>query len=334
MLMANTDLESAAQQQDVLGRGLSVGAHTSTAPANSLASVVEALCSRCGEPGSVLRGPGLTALPSRELVIQLVEQLRAVLFPGYMGTSKLTDQSMRFHLGAALNGVLGALQEQVRRGLCFACEKDLGEHCHECDEKARGISHAFIAQPPWVQRLLVGDALAAFEGDPAAIHTDEAIFCYPGLMALTNQRLAHELQRLEVPLLPRMITEHAHSLTGIDIHPGATIGEKLFIDHGTGVVIGETAEIGNRVRIYQGVTLGAQSFPLDENGNRIKGIPRHPIVEDDVVIYAGATVLGRIRIGRGSVVGGNVWLTRDVPPRSQVSQVGIRRRDHEGTDAC
>jgi serine O-acetyltransferase len=168
------------------------------------------------------------------------------------------------------------------------------------------------------------DVRAAFEGDPAATSPDETIFCYPGIQAIANFRIAHELYRLDVPLLPRMITEHAHSITGIDIHPGATIGEKFFIDHGTGVVIGETCRIDNRVRIYQGVTLGAKSFPLDEGGNPIKGIPRHPIVEDDVIIYGGATILGRVTIGRGSTIGGNVWLTHSVPPGSRITQAQVQ----------
>jgi serine O-acetyltransferase len=170
---------------------------------------------------------------------------------------------------------------------------------------------------------------AAFEGDPAATSAAEAIFCYPGVLAITNYRIAHELSLLEVPLIPRMITEHAHSITGIDIHPGATIGESFFIDHGTGVVIGETCIIGDRVRIYQGVTLGAKSFPLDESGNPIKGIERHPILEDDVIIYSGATILGRVVIGRGSVIGGNVWLTRSVPSCSRVMQVKPRQEVFE-----
>jgi serine O-acetyltransferase len=163
---------------------------------------------------------------------------------------------------------------------------------------------------------------AAYLGDPAASSTDEAIFCYPGIMAVAYYRLAHELYTLGVPLIPRIITEHAHSLTGIDIHPGATIGERFFIDHGTGVVIGQTCIIGAKVRIYQGVTLGAKSFPLDEQGHPIKGIERHPIVEDEVVIYSGATILGRVTIGRGSVIGGNVWITRDIPPGSTLTTSG------------
>jgi serine O-acetyltransferase len=187
--------------------------------------------------------------------------------------------------------------------------------------------NGFLARLPEVRRLLSTDVQAAYEGDPAATSPEETILCYPGILATTNYRLAHELYKLEVPLLPRLITEHAHSTTGIDIHPGATIGEKFFIDHGTGVVIGETCTIGKGVRIYQGVTLGAKSFPLDEHGNPIKGIARHPIVEDDVVIYGGATILGRITIGHGSVIGGNVWLTHSVPPESRITQAELRRKD-------
>ena len=173
---------------------------------------------------------------------------------------------------------------------------------------------------------------AAYEGDPALKSRDEAIFAYPGIFAVTNQRIAHELHVLGVPLIPRIITEHAHALTGIDIHPGAEIGEKFFIDHGTGVVVGETSRIGNNVRLYQGVTLGAKSFPLDEKGNPIKGIDRHPVVEDDVVVYAGATILGRITIGKGSSIGGNVWLTSSVAPGSRITQAEVReqRYSHGG----
>jgi len=180
-----------------------------------------------------------------------------------------------------------------------------------------------------VRQLLATDVQASYDGDPAATSPDEAIFCYPGLLAVMNFRLAHELHALGLPLIPRMITEHAHSTTGIDIHPGATIGEAFFIDHGTGVVIGETSIIGNRVTLYQGVTLGAKSFPLDEDGNPIKGINRHPVVEDDVIVYSEATILGRITIGRGSVIGGNVWLTRSVPPNSVVTQAQAQRDSFE-----
>jgi serine O-acetyltransferase len=217
------------------------------------------------------------------------------------------------------------LREQVRRGLCFACTEANPSRCAQCDDRTAFITNTFLSRLPEIRRLLATDVQAAFEGDPAATSPDQTIICYPGILAITNHRLAHELYRLEVPILPRIISEHAHSITGIDIHPGASIGEEFFIDHGTGVVIGETSVIGNRVRIYQGVTLGAKSFPLDEKGNPIKGIPRHPIVEDDVVIYGGASILGRITIGKGTVVGGNVWVTRSTPPGSKITQAEYRQ---------
>jgi len=183
---------------------------------------------------------------------------------------------------------------------------------------------AFLVQVPEIRRLCATDVEGAYEGDPALKSRDEAIFAYPGVFAVTNQRIAHRLHGLGVPLIPRIITEYAHTVTGIDIHPGARIGERFFIDHGTGVVVGETSRIGRNVRLYQGVTLGAKSFPLDEHGKPIKGIDRHPIVEDDVVIYSGATILGRIVIGQGSSIGGNVWLTHAVPPGSRITQAELR----------
>ena len=287
--------------------------------APDLGSVVNALCSATEH----LVTPGQAHIrrefPSRTAIYDLVEDLRAVLFPGFFGPSELTAETLRYHLGAALDRVLHGLREQIKRGLCVPC-REANPLCERCDDRALELASAFIARLPEVRRILATDVQAAYEGDPALTNPDEAVFCYPGLMAITSQRLAHELRNLGVPLIPRIITEHAHSLTGIDIHPGARIGEKFFIDHGTGVVIGETCVIGNNVRIYQGVTLGAKSFPLDEHGNPIKGIDRHPVVEDDVTIYSNATILGRVTIGRGSVIGGNVWLTHGVPPGTTVTQ--------------
>jgi serine O-acetyltransferase len=284
---------------------------------NILAEVVDCLCD--SEHGMLSwKGKGGRLLPSRDRVVEAAEALRSVLFPGYFGISELTENNMRFHVGATLDRILLVLLEQIKRGLCFDCDHH-GFECPACVEKAERMTAEFVQRLPRVQHILATDVHAAYYGDPAAKSTDETIFCYPGILAVTYYRLAHELYCLEVPLIPRMITERAHSLTGIDIHPGAKIGEEFFIDHGTGVVIGETCVIGDRVRIYQGVTLGAKSFPLDENGKPIKGIPRHPIVEDDVVIYSGATVLGRVTIGRESVIGANVWITRDVAPRSVVT---------------
>ncbi len=259
-------------------------------------------------------------LPSRDTVIEIVEGLRAVLFPGYFGTSELTADNAAFHLGSTLDWIRRKLREQVKRGLCFACTDPQVMQEAECDSRAGTTTQKFLSRLPTMRKLLMTDVNAAYEGDPAATSPDEAIFCYPGVLAITNYRIAHELHELKVPLIPRIITEHAHSITGIDIHPGAKIGEHFFIDHGTGVVIGETCVIGKGVRLYQGVTLGAKSFPLDKDGNPIKGIKRHPNVEDDVIIYSEATILGDITIGRGSVIGGNVWLVESVPPGSRITQ--------------
>ncbi|HEX7554327.1 MAG TPA: serine acetyltransferase, partial [Geothrix sp.] len=258
---------------------------------------------------------GRREFPSRRAVAALVEELRALLFPGYFGASELTIETLRYHLGARMDRALHGLGDQIQRGLMAS-----DPTCGDCDVRALDLARAFLLRLPEVRRLLATDIQAGFEGDPAAISPDEVLFCYPGLLAITSQRLAHELLKLGVPLLPRMITEHAHSLTGIDIHPGAQLGERFFIDHGTGVVIGETCVIGRNVRLYQGVTLGAKSYPLDDEGHPIKGIPRHPVVEDDVIIYSNATILGRITLGRGSAIGGNVWLTRSVPPDSVITQ--------------
>jgi serine O-acetyltransferase len=260
-------------------------------------------------------------MPSRDEVVLMVELLRSVFFPGYFGNRDVTEESLAFHMGATLDRVSLIMADEVQRGLCFHCAKSPPDRVPaHCTAEARRITASFLDRLPDIRKQLAMDAVAAYEGDPAAPSPSEAIFCYPGVLALTSHRIAHELYRLGVPLIPRIINEEAHSRTGIDIHPGARIGVKLFIDHGTGVVIGETCVIGDRVRIYQGVTLGAKSFPLDEDGNPIKGVDRHPIIEDEVTIYSGATILGRVTIGRGSVIGGNVWLTRSVPPGSRISQ--------------
>jgi len=288
-------------------------------------AVVERLCHANDGLTHRLDSPsGRLGLPSRDAIAHLIEELRAVLFPGYFGVSDLTPETVRFHMGAVLDSALHRLREQVRRGLWLYHDHDQ-EDLTPCDMRADEIVNAFAERLPEVRRLLATDVQAAFEGDPAARSLDEPILSYPGVTAVTYYRLAHELHRLDVPLIPRIITEIAHAVTGIDIHPGATIGERFFIDHGTGVVIGETSVIGARVRIYQGVTLGAKSFPKDQaTGTLIKGIPRHPIVEDDVIIYAGATILGRITVGRGAVIGGNVWVTRDLAPGARVSQATAR----------
>jgi serine O-acetyltransferase len=301
---------------------------TAKTPAIDLVALAPVVDELCRDSTELARFPGgKLVLPSRDAVIQVVEDLRSVLFPGYFGTSDLNDESLHYFVGATLARAMRALEDQVRRGVAFGERHDY-EACDHCTEFAQQVTKRFLARVPAIRRLVRSDVEAAYEGDPALKSRDEAIFAYPGIFAVTNQRIAHELHVLDVPLIPRIITEHAHTITGIDIHPGAAIGEKFFIDHGTGVVVGETAILGDRVRLYQGVTLGAKSFPLDENGNPMKGIPRHPIVEDDVVVYAGATILGRITIGKGSSVGGNVWLTSSVPPGTRVTQAEVRDLRH------
>ena len=258
-------------------------------------------------------------MPSGKVLSEAVELLRAVLFPGYFRDEEVRPETMKYHIGATLDRAFALFTEQIKRGYCFSCSTSTTPCC-SCDNHAEEITRKFISQVPYIREMAATDAISAYRGDPAAGSVGEVIFCYPSVLALTNHRIAHELYVLEVPIIPRMISEEAHSRTGIDIHPGAQIGKHCFIDHGTGTVVGETSIIGEGVRIYQGVTLGAKSFPLDEEGNPVKGVPRHPIIEDEVIIYSGATLLGRITIGRGAEIGGNVWLTRSVAPKSRILQ--------------
>ena len=283
-----------------------------------LSGVVESLCA----PESykvVYHQPSFgSPMPSVELLSDIVERLRSVLFPGFFKESFITPENMAYFVGSKLEKVRRELTRQVERGFCFACDKDETACSIECSIRAENLCNQFLETLPRVRQLLASDVMAAFAGDPAAKNPGETIFCYPSIRAVTNHRIAHELHLLGIPLIPRIISEMAHSATGIDIHPGATIGESFFIDHGTGTVIGETCIIGKNVRLYQGVTLGAKSFPKGEDGHLVKGIPRHPVVEDNVTIYSGATILGRITIGEGSVIGGNVWVVDDVPPGSKM----------------
>ncbi len=281
--------------------------------------IVEELSSYSGKFSALSkRPPCVLPLPSRTALAEILQGLRAVLFPGYFGSSETSGDNLHFHIGATLDLTGQELEEQIRRALCFDCTD--ADQMPACRSHAAEIVGHALRQLPEIQQLLLEDVIAAYEGDPACKTPDEAILAYPGVYALTLFRIAHALAELSVPLLPRMITEIAHSATGIDIHPGARIGRRFFIDHGTGVVIGETCIIGDRVRIYQGVTLGAKSFAQDEKGRLVKGVPRHPIIDDDVIIYAEATILGRVTIGKGSIIGGNVWLTRSVPPGSRINQ--------------
>ena len=271
------------------------------------------------------REPGGREFPSREAVGGIVESLKGALFPMRLGPPDLRQESEDFYVAHTLDAALHALLAQARLELRYSARREgNGELDAQIDAKAQALVHSFASALPAIRRLLASVVVAAYRGDPAARSVDEVLLCYPGVLAMIHHRVAHQLYRLELPLLARIVAELAHSQTGIDLHPGAAIGAGFFIDHGTGVVIGETAVIGERVRVYQAVTLGAKRFPTDDDGHLHKGLPRHPIVEDDVVIYAGATILGRVTLGKGAVIGGNVWLTHDVPAGGNVTQAVSR----------
>lgn len=261
-------------------------------------------------------------LPSSKMLANIISRLAAVLFPNRLGSSEFTDEDIDHYVQQMLDEALRELLVQVLREINYVSGLETSSDI--AHEQATKIIHAFARRLPNIRNLLDNDICAAYEGDPAAHSVDEILVCYPGITAIMYYRLAHELHCLGTPLIARMISEIAHSTTGIEIHPGAQIGSSFFIDHGTGVVIGETTIIGKNVRLYQAVTLGAKSFPVDKKGALVRNIARHPIVEDDVIIYANATLLGRITIGCGSTIGGNVWLTRSVPPDSNISQAQMR----------
>ena len=282
-------------------------------------SELRAVRMRWREPQGRNRESGGRELPSREALREIVSLLCSALFPMRLGPPDLRQESEDYYVGHTLDTALSALLGQAHLELRYAARHQRTPAA-DIEAQAVALIHDFAAVLPELRALLDTDVLAAYHGDPAARSVDEVLLCYPGVVAIIHHRLAHELYLLGLPLLARIIAEIAHSATGIDIHPGAHIGSSFFIDHGTGVVIGETAIIGNRVRLYQHVTLGARRFTTSEDGHLEKGQPRHPTVEDDVVIYAGATVLGCITIGRGSSIGGNVWLTHSVPPDSVVTQ--------------
>lgn len=256
-------------------------------------------------------------IPSAKVLHHIVELTRAIIFPGYFGNSTIDSHTIHYHIGVEVEKLYSLLVEQIQAGLCFCEEIRKAESFRE---EAALLATRFIHKLPELRRILATDVEAAYNGDPAATSFGEIIACYPAIRAISSYRIAHELYVLNIPLIPRIITEMAHSETGIDIHPGAQIGHHFAIDHGTGVVIGATCVIGNNVQLYQGVTLGAKSFPLDENGNPMKGHPRHPILEDDVTIYSNATILGRITIGKGAVIGGNIWVTENIPPGARIVQ--------------
>jgi serine O-acetyltransferase len=259
-------------------------------------------------------------LPSKKVVIEVLEDLLAVLFPGYLGKRDITKANIKYFLGATLTSIYDRLTGEVKKSLKYICRKI--KECPEdvCQKRARVVAKELLEKLPEIRSLLSGDIQAAYDGDPAAVSNEEVILSYPCVLAITTYRIAHELYLRGIPLIPRIMSEHMHSLTGIDIHPGAKIGKNFFIDHGTGVVIGETTEIGDNVKLYQGVTLGALSFPKDEKGQIIKGRKRHPTIGNNVVVYSGATLLGaNAVVGDNVVIGGNVWITSPVASGTQIT---------------
>ena len=259
-------------------------------------------------------------LPSMKNLKKLTDLIREIIFPGYFGNTSLQPQMIGHYLGVYLDELFDLLKNEILAGLHFVWDEQEIVDKEDLESQAVDSATAFIQSLPEIRRKMGNDVNALFLGDPAAKSYGEIIFCYPAIKAILNYRIAHRMVELNVPLIPRFIAEMAHSETGIDIHPEARIGEHFAIDHGTGVVIGSTCIIGDHVKIYQGVTLGAKSFEVDVNGNPVKGVPRHPIVEDNVVIYSGATILGRITIGKNSVIGGNVWIDREIPSNSKIVQ--------------
>ncbi len=257
---------------------------------------------------------------------EIIELSRSILFPGYYGNSTINSRTINYHIGVNIEKLYDLLSEQILAGLCFGTAEGKCNTCSDSKrEEAARLAAKFISKLPCMRKILATDVEAAYNGDPAAESYGEVICCYPAIKAISNYRIAHELLELGVPLIPRIITEMAHSETGIDIHPGAKIGSYFTIDHGTGVVIGATSIIGNNVKLYQGVTLGAKSFPLDADGKPIKGIPRHPILEDNVIVYSNATILGRITIGKDATVGGNIWVTENVPAGAKIVQTKAKK---------
>lgn len=257
-------------------------------------------------------------LPSRQRIIEILETCKDIIFPGYFRIQGVDRVTLKYQLGLEISGLYDKLAGEVTNAIRHECTRH-DQSCQHCEDAGKMKAFEFVQALPALRAILATDVRAAYEGDPAAASFDEIIFSYPGIFAITVYRIAHELYRLEVPIVPRIMGEFAHSITGIDIHPGAKIGESFFIDHGTGVVIGQTAAIGKRVKLYQGVTLGALSFKRDETGDLDRNSKRHPTLEDDVTVYAGSTILGGDTvIGARSVVGGNTWLTQSVPPDTKV----------------
>ena len=284
---------------------------------SQLPRIIEEIIVSCREERTIAHYD-TAMIPSKESVIDILGDLKELVFPGYFGEQEIDVYSLDYHVGNIANRVFEKLASQIARSIRHECRR-LHSLCTQCLDRGQKEALTFLRKIPQLRETLAGDVRAAFDGDPAAKNLDEVIFSYPCILAIMIYRMAHELHVQGAPLLPRIMTEYAHGITGIDIHPGARIGKDFFIDHGTGVVIGETTEIGDRVKIYQGVTLGALSFPKDPEGNLIRGVKRHPTIEDDVTIYSNATILGPTVIGARSIIGGNVWVTQAVPPDTVVN---------------
>jgi len=316
-----TPNEGSIQGARAMGRCLDE-VQAAAAYRQGLEGAVQALIRDCAQPGCHTH-IGFEPIPSRQAVAEIVERVRELLFPGFFSSQKLDPVSYPYAIGQTASDLFDLLAEQITRSIRHECLRFQRE-CTDCKERGYKAAVELLASLPKIRRVLALDIQATFDGDPAAKTTDEIVYCYPGLQAIALYRVAHRLVELDVPILPRIVTEYMHGLTGIDIHPGAEIGEAFVIDHGTGVVIGETTKIGDRVRIYQGVTLGALSLPKGA-GDLYRGKKRHPTIEDDVIIYSGATILGgETVIGARSVIGGNVWLTESVPPDTIVMTENAR----------
>jgi serine O-acetyltransferase len=302
--------------------------HAGSSPKEPLPAITARIVETYEECGAI-HHLGHSPLPSYREVVEILTDLREILFPGFGRRQNLHVGNVAYHVGDLIDSLYDRLTQQITRAFRHDCKsRDLES---DFEAIARRIVLGFLETIPELRHILAEDVQAAFDGDPAAKGLDEIVFCYPGVGAVSIYRMAHELHGLGVPLLPRMMTEYAHGKTGIDIHPGATIGRRFFIDHGTGVVIGETTQIGNGVKLYQGVTLGALSFPRDERGQIVRDAKRHPTIEDDVVIYANATILGgQTRIGHHSVIGSSAWITRSIAPYTTVTIEDPRLRYREG----
>ncbi|MDY0387974.1 MAG: serine O-acetyltransferase EpsC [Methanolobus sp.] len=284
---------------------------------SEIPGIVDMVINSCTEKGC-FDHLDAAVIPSKESLIEIIDLIKDILFPGYFGDQTVDRNTLSYHIGNEITELFSKLSKQITNSIIHGCDR-FEEECTECIDRGHEETLKFLKKIPEIRSMLASDIIATYEGDPAAKNYDEIIFSYPGIFAMTIYRSAHELHKQGISIIPRIMTEYAHNIVGIDIHPGARIGNGFFIDHGTGVVIGETCEIGKNVRIYQGVTLGSLSFPKDETGELIRGEKRHPTIEDDVIIYSNATILGgETIIGARSVIGGNVWLTRSVPPDTKV----------------